>query len=48
MGLLSGAVVFVVGLVDVLAREYYAGNELLLLAGLLFGVDARRAGAGDS
>ena len=31
-----------VGLVDFVVREYYQGNELLFLAGLLFGLDAGR------
>jgi hypothetical protein len=29
-----------IGLVDFVIREYYQGNELLFLAGLLFGLDA--------
>lgn len=32
------------GLVDFVVDQYYRGNELLFLAGLLFGVDANRAG----
>lgn len=31
-----------VGLVDHVVNRYYRGNELLFLAGFLFGVDARR------
>jgi hypothetical protein len=31
-----------IGLVDFVIREYYQGNELLFLAGLLFGLDASR------
>jgi hypothetical protein len=31
-----------IGLVDFVVREYYQGNELLFLAGLLFGLDASR------
>jgi hypothetical protein len=31
------------GLVDFVIRNYYQGNELLFLAGLLFGIDAHRA-----
>jgi hypothetical protein len=36
-----------IGLVDVVVREYYQGNELLFLAGLLFGLDASKAAAED-
>ena len=32
------------GLVDYVIQQYYQGNELLFLAGLLFGIDAHRAG----
>lgn len=32
-----------VGLVDHVVQQYYAGNELLFLAGFLFGVDAKRS-----
>lgn len=32
-----------VGLVDFVVQQYYRGNELLFLAGLLFGIDARPA-----
>lgn len=31
-----------VGLVDYVLAQYYTGNELLFLAGLLFGIDAGR------
>ncbi len=31
-----------VGVVDYVVSQYYAGNELLFLAGLLFGIDAPR------
>ena len=31
-----------VGLVDYVIQQYYSGNELLFLAGLLFGIDAER------
>jgi hypothetical protein len=39
-----------VGLVDYVILNYYQGNELLFLAGLLFGIDAHHAGKdrGDS
>jgi hypothetical protein len=38
------------GLVDYVVQNYYQGNELLFLAGLLFGIDAYHAGndRGDS
>jgi hypothetical protein len=36
-----------IGLVDFVLREYYQGNELLFLAGLLFGLDASRAAGSD-
>ena len=36
-----------IGLVDFVLREYYQGNELLFLAGLLFGLDASRAARSD-
>lgn len=36
-----------IGLVDFVLREYYQGNELLFLAGLLFGLDASRAAKSD-
>ena len=38
------------GLVDYVILNYYQGNELLFLAGLLFGIDAHHAGkdSGDS
>ncbi|ELZ87211.1 hypothetical protein C453_02634 [Haloferax elongans ATCC BAA-1513] len=29
-----------IGLVDFIVTQYYSGNELLFLAGLLFGLDA--------
>jgi hypothetical protein len=29
-----------IGLVDYVVQQYYRGNELLFLAGLLFGIDA--------
>ena len=31
-----------IGLVDYVIQQYYLGNELLFLAGLLFGIDAGR------
>ncbi|MDS0297898.1 hypothetical protein NDI76_04015 [Halogeometricum sp. S1BR25-6] len=31
-----------IGLVDYVIQQYYLGNELLFLAGLLFGLDAER------
>ena len=31
-----------IGLVDYVIQQYYLGNELLFLAGLLFGIDAER------
>ena len=31
-----------IGLVNYVVAEYYHGNELLFLAGLLFGIDAER------
>lgn len=31
-----------IGLVDFVVTQYYQGNELLFLAGLLFGIDANR------
>jgi hypothetical protein len=39
-----------IGLVDYVIQHYYQGNELLFLAGLLFGIDAHQAGhdSGDS
>jgi hypothetical protein len=39
-----------IGLIDYVIQNYYQGNELLFLAGLLFGIDAHRAGKarGDS
>ena len=33
-----------IGLVDYVLLQYYEGNELLFLAGLLFGIDAKGAG----
>ena len=30
-----------IGVVDYVVQQYYYGNELLFLAGLLFGIDAR-------
>lgn len=30
------------GLVDFVVQQYYQGNELLFLAGLLFGIDAAK------
>jgi hypothetical protein len=34
-----------IGLIEFVLQEYYQGNELLFLAGLLFGIDAQQAGA---
>jgi hypothetical protein len=34
-------------LVDYVLVEFYEGNELLFLAGLLFGIDANRTRSGD-
>ncbi|MDS0293667.1 hypothetical protein [Halogeometricum luteum] len=31
-----------IGLVDYVIQQYYLGNELLFLAGFLFGIDAER------
>ena len=31
-----------IGLVDFVVTQYYQGNELLFLAGLLFGIDANQ------
>ncbi|MBX0295185.1 hypothetical protein [Haloarcula nitratireducens] len=31
-----------IGLVEYVIQRYYTGNELLFLAGLLFGIDAKR------
>ena len=31
-----------IGLVDYVVQHYYLGNELLFLAGLLFGIDAEK------
>ncbi|ELZ27024.1 hypothetical protein C474_16779 [Halogeometricum pallidum JCM 14848] len=31
-----------IGLVNYVIQQYYLGNELLFLAGLLFGIDAKR------
>jgi hypothetical protein len=31
-----------IGLVDYVVQQYYRGNELLFLAGFLFGIDAHR------
>lgn len=31
-----------IGLVEFVLQRYYAGNELLFLAGFLFGIDARK------
>jgi hypothetical protein len=31
-----------IGLVDYVIQQYYLGNELLFLAGLLFGIDATK------
>ena len=36
-----------IGLIDFVIREFYRGNELLFLAGLLFGLDASNAAAND-
>jgi hypothetical protein len=33
-----------IGLVEYVILNYYQGNELLFLAGLLFGIDAHQAG----
>lgn len=37
-----------IGLVDFVIQNYYRGNELLFLAGLLFGIDAHQAGKDGS
>ncbi|EMA01623.1 hypothetical protein C438_14741 [Haloferax denitrificans ATCC 35960] len=31
-----------IGLINYIATQYYQGNELLFLAGLLFGIDAKQ------
>ncbi|WP_411964435.1 hypothetical protein [Haloferax sp. YSMS24] len=31
-----------IGLIDFIVTQYYRGNELLFLAGLLFGLDAKQ------
>nr|WP_226908739.1 hypothetical protein [Haloferax massiliensis] len=31
-----------IGLIDYIVTQYYQGNELLFLAGLLFGIDAKQ------
>jgi len=31
-----------IGLIDYVLQQYYHGNELLFLAGLLFGIDANK------
>ena len=31
-----------IGLIDFIVTQYYQGNELLFLAGLLFGIDAKQ------
>lgn len=31
-----------IGLIDFIVTQYYQGNELLFLAGLLFGLDAKQ------
>lgn len=36
-----------IGLVDFVVQTYYQGNELLFLAGLLFGIDAQQARNGS-
>lgn len=36
-----GAAIPDVALVDFVVQQYYQGNELLFLAGLLFGIDAK-------
>ncbi|MFC6862760.1 hypothetical protein ACFQGE_04710 [Halomicroarcula sp. GCM10025817] len=36
-----------IGLVDYVIQNFYQGNELLFLAGLLFGIDAHHAGKGS-
>ena len=33
-----------IGLIDYVIQTHYLGNELLFLAGLLFGIDAHQAG----
>jgi hypothetical protein len=37
-----GVAVPEIGLIDFILSEYYQGNELLFLAGLLFGIDAAK------
>ena len=37
-----GAAVPNVGIVDYVVQQYYHGNELLFLAGFLFGIDAAK------
>jgi hypothetical protein len=39
---LFGAAVPDIGLVTYVVEQYYLGNELLFLAGFLFGIDARQ------
>lgn len=36
-----------IGLIDFVVNEYYQGNELLFLAGLLFGIDASHLASDD-
>lgn len=36
-----------IGLVEFVVREYYTGNELLFLAGLLFGIEATKSRASE-
>ncbi len=36
-----GVAVPAIGLVEFVVHQYYVGNELLFLAGFLFGIDAR-------
>ena len=36
-----------IGLIDFVILEYYQGNELLFLAGLLFGIDANQTRSDD-
>lgn len=33
-----------IGLVEYVVAQYYTGNELLFLAGFLFGIDAKKTG----
>ena len=43
----SGIAAPEIGLVDYVVQNYYRGNELLFLAGLLFGIDAHQAKGSD-